>query len=140
MDAPQPNQNPADPPQNPADAPSADPADLGPAGLKALQAERAARKLAETALAALQEEVRSSEAATLRAEVAAAHRLPPALARRLVGADRAALELDAAEMAAAITPAPVLKAPPVEKLQSGAIPASRPEPSASAVVDQVLNR
>lgn len=113
-------------------------APLGEAGLKALQTERAARKLAETELAQLRAEVRDSEAATMRSDVGKAHRLPPSLTRRLMGTTREELEADAIEMAAAL--APTVKTTPKESLQSGAVPASRPEPSASSVVDEVLNR
>ncbi len=141
MDIPvtKPNQNPADPPQNPADAPSADPADLGPAGLKALQTERAARKLAETELAQLRAEVRDSEAATMRSDVGRAHRLPPSLTRRLVGTTREELEADALELAAALQPS-TLKASPTEKLAPGAVPSAGEGFKPSKVVDDLLAR
>ena len=128
-----------DPTADPVTDPAADPAaPLGEAGLKALQTERAARKAAETELARLQAEIRDSETAAMRADVGRVHRLPPALARRLVGTTREELEADAIELAAAL--APTVKTTPKETLQPGAIPASRPEPSASTVVDQVLGR
>jgi hypothetical protein len=113
-------------------------APLGEAGLKALQTERAARKLAETELAQLRAEVRDSEAATMRSDVGRAHRLPPSLTRRLMGTTREELEADAIEMAAAL--APGLKTTPSEKLQPGAVPTAGEGFKPSAVVDEVLNR
>jgi hypothetical protein len=126
----------APPPGDPAE--QAEDAPLGESGLKALQTERAARKAAETQLAALLAEVRQSEASALRAEVASAHRLPPALAGRLVGTTKEELTADAAALAAAIHPP--TKELPKEHLMPGAAPSARAEPSAADVVDKVLSR
>jgi hypothetical protein len=140
MDAPQPDLNPADPTLNPADAPQGDAdAPLNEGGMKALAAERLARRHAETALAQLREEVRTSEAAVLRNQVAAAHRLPPQLARRLMGTTREELEADALELAGALQPS-TLKARPNEKLAPGAIPSAGEGFKPSKVVDDLLAR
>jgi hypothetical protein len=95
--------------------------------------------LAETALAQLQAEVRDSEQAVMRAEVASKHRLPPVLGRRLVGTTRAEIEADAAELEAALRPGGLAPAPK-EALLPGAVPSARAEPSAADVVDKVLAR
>lgn len=149
---------PADPPAAPA-APPTDPADpqLGDAGLKALQAERARAAKAEADFKALQKQIEDSQksaeqksaealaaaqasaseaaAKALRYEVAAAKGLDLALAARLSGSTLEELEADADALMTLIPKAP--EATPPALPTGPTVPGQQPgSPQTPALVTQ----
>ena len=150
--APAPAPTPAPVPAAPAPDPAGD-QQLGDAGLKALQAERARAAKAEADLKALQKQIEDSQksadqkaaealaaaqtqaneaaAKALRYEVAAEKGLDLALAARLTGSTREELEADADKLMALIPKAPETSppAPPVGPTVPGSQPGGTPPPA-----------
>ncbi|WP_395105267.1 hypothetical protein [Actinomadura sp. SCN-SB] len=97
---------------------------LGESGIKALKAEREARRQAEKALADANRRLADIEAAQLRADVARAKGLTDAQAKRLTGTTREELEADADDLLAAFgAPTGTTASPfgrPKERLTPGA--------------------
>jgi hypothetical protein len=119
-----------------------EPQDLGENGLKALRAEREARKAAERERDDLRARVAELETADVRREVAAAKGLTEAQARRLQGSTREELEADAESLLDAFRPAaagPPTKRP-TEALKGGADPEAGHAPSAAQVAAQIWQR
>lgn len=114
--------------------------DLGAAGQKALQQERAARREAERRAQDAEEKLAKIEADGLRATVAAERGLTDAQAKRLQGTTREELEADADELLSAFQPAEETSTSrrPRERLRPGAIPSSTPERSMGDVAADVL--
>ena len=150
MSTPVPEAPPARPaapePTPPATPAAPDNGQLGDGGVKALHTEREARKAAETALKALQQEIADSKksaeqkaaddiaaaraeaaknaAQALRYEVAAAKGLDLALAARLTGSTKEELEADADALMALIPKA--LEVPPVVPPVGPTVPGQQP--------------
>jgi hypothetical protein len=84
------------------------------------------QKIQERA-AELERKAEEAEVRALRAEIAFEKGLPPALAKRLVGKDRSAMETDADELLAALAPGDDKSRGPREKAKPGAVPSAEPE-------------
>ena len=138
-------------PNPPAEVPSGQPAgatpaggdSLGDGGRKALDEERKARRDAERQAKDLQARVAELEAAAVRRDVAAAHGLSEAQAKRLVGSTRDELEADAAELLELLAPPPSrqpIEAKPREQLHGGGDPTSAVEATPGAIADRIIGR
>ena len=139
--------------------------DLGDAGKKALEAERKARRDAETAkrdleakikeyedrdksdgekladkIAAAEKRANDAEARALRLEIASAKGLTPAQAKRLVGSTQEELEADADEILEAFPANGGAKPPPSQKpnpdLKGGTDPSDEPV-DVKSIVDSI---
>jgi hypothetical protein len=119
-------------------------AELGDAGRKALQEERAARKAAETRAADLERELGELKTANLRDSIAAAKGLSADQAKHLRGESEEELNAHADELLSAFKPADEEAAAemprrrPQERLRSGAVPGAKPERSMGDVAADVL--
>jgi hypothetical protein len=116
---------------------------LGEGGLKALQAERTARREAEREAKTLRDKIAEFERRDTVAAVAAKHGIPAHLANRLQGNTEAEIEADAKTFAEALKPAEPEKqggnGRPKEALTSGAIPQGEPVDDTAALVDKILS-
>jgi hypothetical protein len=106
---------------------------LGEGGIRALQAERNARRDAEKALRKAEERIAGFERADIVREVAAAKGLSPAMAARLQGSTKEELEADADAFVELIKPeqAGGVRPPglPKERLSGGG------DPTVDATID-----
>lgn len=100
---------------------------LGDGGVKALAAEREARKAAERAAREAGERLTALETADRRRRVAEAKGLTEAQAKRLQGATEAELAADAEELLAAFKADDGPPRTPRERLRSGAVPGAEPD-------------
>jgi hypothetical protein len=115
---------------------------LGDGGVKALQAERDARKAADKRVKDLEAKIAARDREDCIAAVAKAKGLTEAQAARLAGSTKEELEADADALLEAFKPSgsPVSDRPK-EALRGGATPAgTEPELDYAAIVDKALRR
>lgn len=116
---------------------------LGEGGIKALKAERDARRDAEKALADANRRLADIETAQLRADVARAKGLTDAQAKRLTGNTREELEADADDLKAAFGPPTGTTASPFSRPKERLTPGAAPDAErldAEKLADRIINR
>jgi hypothetical protein len=116
---------------------------LGTAGLRALEAERKARREAEKRLRELEARLAEYERREAVYEIAAKHDIPPAWWGRLRGSTREELEADATELRELLEELKPKQADvsrrPKERLRPGAAPDVESQDDLGLLAEKILN-
>ena len=113
---------------------------LGTAGLRALEAERKARREAERRLGELERRLAEFEQREARSEIAARFGLPPEAGRFLHGSSREEIEEAAAELSELLKlREPNVNRRPRERLRPGAAPDVEPQDDLGLLAEKILN-
>lgn len=123
----------------PADSTDQDGLGLNEGGRRAIEAERRARREAESETKRLRDQLAEHDRTDLIRSVAASKSLPAGLAERLRGNSREELEADADALLALVAPAKGdLSSKPKEALYAGASPQDEPVENAAVIAERIL--